>query len=192
MASVFPVAAVKNAHRPLWLWFDPSRHKLTRLYFPCDLLSSNVEYKKLECCKNNHSSWKSERHYLKLLYWVWVSCNSDSINIVVDISGEPTGRKRCSNHWDACSLERIVKEHWLGNFGKLHKDWGWCVTASRVTMHKRLQERSCKGWIHNIQPLLYQRHLPGDFWELHASICWQTSRRCQFYFSAGVNSCPQC
>ncbi len=35
-------------------------------------------------------------------------------------------------------------------------------------------------------------HLPGNFWTLHASFCWQALWRCWFHFPAGLGTCPHC
>ncbi len=35
-------------------------------------------------------------------------------------------------------------------------------------------------------------HLPGNFWALHASFCWQALWRRWFHFPAGLGTCPHC
>ncbi len=35
-------------------------------------------------------------------------------------------------------------------------------------------------------------HLPGHFWALHGSFCWQVLRRCWYHFTAGFGTCPHC
>ncbi len=51
----------------------------------------------------------------------------------------------------------------------------------------------CWCWSTEFSEVHSQRsHLPGHFRALHASFCWQASRRCWFNFPAGLGTCPHC
>ncbi len=52
------------------------------------------------------------------------------------------GRKRCTINRDDCKLENTVKQSWFKHLWELHKEWTEAgVSASRVTMLRRLQEK---------------------------------------------------
>ena len=62
---------------------------------------------------------------------------------------ETCGRKRCTSNRDDRSLEGIVKQN---------KEWTEAgVSASRATMHRRVQEMCYKCRIPSVKPLLNQR-----------------------------------
>ncbi len=55
---------------------------------------------------------------------------------------EELGRKRCTSNRDDCKLENTVKQSWFKHLWELHKEWTEAgVSASRVTMLRRLQEK---------------------------------------------------
>ncbi len=52
------------------------------------------------------------------------------------------GRKRCTSNRDDRKLENTVKQSWFKHLWELHKEWTEAgVSASRVTMLRRLQEK---------------------------------------------------
>ncbi len=52
------------------------------------------------------------------------------------------GRKRCTSNRDDWKLENTVKQSWFKHLWELHKEWTEAgVSASRVTMLRRLQEK---------------------------------------------------
>ncbi len=52
------------------------------------------------------------------------------------------GRERCASNRDDCKFENTVKESRFKHLGELHKEWTVAgVSASRVTTHRRLQEK---------------------------------------------------
>ncbi len=52
------------------------------------------------------------------------------------------GRKRCTSNRNDCKLENTVKQSWFKHLWELHKEWTEAgVSASRVTMLRRLQEK---------------------------------------------------
>ncbi|KAL0149711.1 hypothetical protein M9458_054994 [Cirrhinus mrigala] len=67
--------------------------------------------------------------------------------IASDYLHSPTGRKklgmeRCIINRDDCKLENTVKQSQFKSLGEIHKEWTEAeVSASRVTMLRRLQEK---------------------------------------------------
>ncbi len=68
------------------------------------------------------------------------------------------GRKKCTSNRDNRTLERIVKQNPLKNVGEIHKEWTAAgVSASRTTMHRRMQDMGFSCRIPCIKPLLNNR-----------------------------------
>ena len=68
------------------------------------------------------------------------------------------GRKPCTNNRDNRTLERIVKQSPFKNVGEIHKEWTAAgVSASRTTMHIRMQDMGFSCRIPCVKPLLNKR-----------------------------------
>ena len=68
------------------------------------------------------------------------------------------GRKRCTSNRDNRTLERIVKQSPFKNVGEIHKEWTAAgVSASRTTMHRRMQDMGFSCRIPCVKPLLNKR-----------------------------------
>ena len=71
---------------------------------------------------------------------------------------EKCGRKRCPSKRGDRSLERVVRQRRFKNLGELHKEWTEAgVSASRATMHRRVQDMGFSCRIPCVKPLLNQR-----------------------------------
>ena len=68
------------------------------------------------------------------------------------------GRKQCTSNRDNRTLERIVKQSPFKNVGEIHKEWTAAgVSASRTTMHRRMQDMGFSCRIPCVKPLLNKR-----------------------------------
>ncbi len=68
------------------------------------------------------------------------------------------GRKKCTSNRDNRTLERIVKQNPFKNVGEIHKEWTAAgVSASRTTMHRRMQDMGFSCRIPCVKPLLNNR-----------------------------------
>ncbi len=68
------------------------------------------------------------------------------------------GRKKCTSNRDSRTLERIVKQNPFKNVGEIHKEWTAAgVSASRTTMHRRMQDMDFSCCIPCVKPLLNNR-----------------------------------
>ena len=68
------------------------------------------------------------------------------------------GRKQCTSNRDNRTLERIVKQSPFKNVGEIHKEWTAAgVSASRTTMHRRMQDIGFSCRIPCVKPLLNKR-----------------------------------
>ncbi len=68
------------------------------------------------------------------------------------------GRKKCTSNRDNRTLERIVKQNPFKNVGEIHKEWTAAgVSASRTTMHRRMQDMGFSCRIPCVKPFLNNR-----------------------------------
>uniref|UniRef100_A0A9J8BVP3 Transposase Tc1-like domain-containing protein n=1 Tax=Cyprinus carpio carpio TaxID=630221 RepID=A0A9J8BVP3_CYPCA len=68
------------------------------------------------------------------------------------------GRKKCTSNRDNRTLERTVKQNPFKNVGEVHKEWTAAgVSASRTTMHRRMQDMGFSCRIPCVKPLLNNR-----------------------------------
>ncbi len=68
------------------------------------------------------------------------------------------GRKKCTSNRDNRTLERIVKQNPFKNVGEIQKEWTAAgVSASRTTMHRRMQDMGFSCRIPCVKPLLNNR-----------------------------------
>ncbi len=66
--------------------------------------------------------------------------------------------KKCTSNRDNRTLERIVKQNPFKNVGEIHKEWTAAgVSASRTTMHRRMQDMGFSCRIPCVKPLLNNR-----------------------------------
>ena len=84
-------------------------------------------------------------------------CSQSSVSKQINRAAK--GRKRCGrSNRDNRTLERIVKQRPFKNVGEIHKEWTAAgVSASRTTMHRRMQDMGFSCRIPCVKPLLNKR-----------------------------------
>ena len=89
------------------------------------------------------------------------SCSQSSVSKQINRAAKERkrcGRKQCTSDRDNRTLERIVKQSPFKNVGEIHKEWTAAgVSASRTTMHRRMQDMGFSCRIPCVKPLLNKR-----------------------------------
>ena len=86
-------------------------------------------------------------------------CSQSSVSKQINRAAKGRcGRKQCTSNRDNRTLERIVKQSPFKNVGEIHKEWTAAgVSASRTTMHRRMQDMGFSCRIPCVKPLLNKR-----------------------------------
>ncbi len=111
------------------------------LFFETTIMGKTADLAMIQ--KTNIDALHKEGHRRSLLKGVAVYRVLYQSILNAKLTGRKNlGRKRCTNNRDDRKLENTVKQSWFKHLGELHKEWTEAgVSASRVTMLRRLQEK---------------------------------------------------